>query len=169
MAFNAMVNKVAETVTEFWLNSAQRWQTAQSKGKNYKADDLAVDVVAFWSDAFNAWTSVYGFGPAPLIPTIFLTDKKNGFVGVPHGDSATLIYTVPSGTAGTCTDLANLGTAKPIPSTDVTVTVANDQVNVQLTATNAPDEGIYQGLAYLAPPATAKPCALAQIIVNVTA
>ena len=164
MAFDTMFVNFTKRASAFWLKTAQRLQAAKSAGPGYTANQFAADTAGTVIDALDVWSSVFGDVPAPLVPTILVSDQAAAFaLGVSGQGSVT--SDVTSATI-TVTDLAAVGGGAPIPSGKINLTQNGTLLTVKVT-TAGPAVGTYQGLLFLGPPKTRPPQPLAQIVVVV--
>jgi hypothetical protein len=171
MEFDAAVRNYFRSVSDFWLDVADRWSNARKEAAKvppaYTADMLTSDTVAVWGKAMDAWWGMLAYGPDPLLPTVFISAPLAAMPG--KFGSAFITCSVPAGVAPTVSDLQHLGGGKPILAADLPPTLADGTLT--LTFTNPITSpglvvGLYQGL--VSAPIAAKTVPLAVVVVQLT-
>lgn len=155
MAYESAVKEYFKSVSDFWLDLADRWKAARDAAEGpapgYTADMLASDVVAVWGKGMDAWWGP--FSPAsPVLPTVAITARAPAIPGGHPVGIAYLASPPPKAAALASTDLLQLGAAgSRIATADVAVAAKGSTLTVTLNVAGggaAPAAGLYQGLAY---------------------
>ena len=143
----AMLRRTTESAAAFLLSAETRWRAAAAAAatNTYTGDQFASDVAALWSQGMDAWWSAMPLTGSPVVPTLFLNLTTG-----PSSDSVFVIP--PSGTATpSITNLLALGGTASITTSSGMVTLAGEELTVDLSGISTPSAGLYQGMVYIAP------------------
>jgi hypothetical protein len=143
----AMLRRTSESAAAFLLMAETRWRAAAAAAaaNTYTADMFASDAAALWTSGLDSWWSVLPVTGSPVIPTLFLN------LGVGPASDSVYVIPVPGAPAPSITNLLQIGGTASITTTSGMVTLAGEELTVDLSSISTPSAGLYQGMVYLTP------------------